>query len=306
MGKLWAVVFISITLLPARNCRGENPVYSLLIQGGVPIGLHEVVRLPAPTLADGMNAAQQRQAVEAIAEGSHTWEELTRRSVVAPFVLKLPKDENDQGHLGRRVDLWFVAYGSMSTLENGEWLERQFKATGNETDPEHGAVVKVLEGADLQRHGLKAARGPEDPQYVFAELTLLDRVRLSVTTRGAKAQTPDSVISASILDPHFANDPQYASRWRPILRDENNRRYLGKAEYYFGYGSYAKATRLIEPPGAILIEYHAAFAEPEGWFSGNNWLRSKLPLLAQMVVRQLRRELAKSTDTTLKGGLSRH
>lgn len=293
MGKLRAVfVLVFVTLLPSQVCRGGNPVYDELMQRGVAIGRHEAIRLPAPTLTDGMTAAQQRQALEAVAEGGHSWEELTRKSVVAPFIFKLPKEENEQG-LGRRVDLWFVAYCNMSTLENGEWLERQFKNTGNETDPEHGAVCKVLSDADLARHNIKAPHGPQDPQFVFAELTLLDRVRLGVTTKSSQLQTPDSVLSASMLDPRFISDPNFANNWRPILRDDNNRRYLGKPESYFGYGSYAKATRLLDPAGAILIEYHAAFAEPEGWFNGNNLLRSKLPILAQMIVRQLRRELAK-------------
>jgi hypothetical protein len=296
MGKLAAgcFVLISITLLPSHCCRGDNPVYDELMRRGVTTGPREIVRLPAPTICDGLTAAQQRQALEAVADGTHTWEELTRRSVVAPFILKLPKDENEQSRLGRRVDLWFVAYGNMSTLENSEWLERQFKTTGSETDPENGAVIKVVPESELQRYGLKPPQGPDDPQFVFAELTLLDRVRLSVTTRGAKLQTPESVTSASMLDPHFSNDPQNPNRWRPILRDDNGRRQLGKAQPYTGYGSYAKATRLIDPPGAILIEYHVAFAEPEGWFNGTNLLRSKLPILAQLIVRQLRRELAKN------------
>jgi hypothetical protein len=295
MGRLSAVfVLVLVTLVPLQSCRAGNPVYDELLRRGVPITAREIVRLPAPTLADGLTAEQQKQAIEGIGDGAHTWEELTRHSVVAPFVFKIHKDETDPSRLGRRVDLWFVAYGNMATLDNSEWLERQFKTTGNETDPDNGAVVKVLSEADLARHGIKSGQGPNEPQYVFAELTLLDRARLSVTTRGAKLQKPESVITASLLDPRFANDPQYANRWRPVVRDDNNRRSLGKAEPYFGYGSYAKATRLLDPPGAILIEYHAAFAEPEGWFNGNNYLCSKLPILAQMIVRQLRRELAKS------------
>jgi len=33
---------------------------------------------------------------------------------------------------------------------------------------------------------------------------------------------------------------------------------------------------------------------PEGWFGGSNALRSKLPLVSQYIVRELRRELEKS------------
>jgi hypothetical protein len=295
MGKLWAVSFLFIvTLVPSQICRGGNPVYDELMRSGVPISVREIVRLPAPTLTDGMTAAQQQQAIEAIADG-RAWEDLTRRSVNAPFVFKISKDEIDSSRLGRRVDLWFVAYGNMSTLENNEWLERQFKTTGNETDPDNGAVAKVVPESELLRHGLKGPQSADDSQFVFAELTLLDRVRVSVTTRGSKQVTRDSVISASLLDPRFTADSPYSNRWKPVLRDDNTgRRYLGKPEPYFGYGSYAKATRLLGPSGAILIEYHAAFAEPEGWFNGNNYLCSKLPILAQMIVRQLRRELVKS------------
>jgi hypothetical protein len=78
-----------------------------------------------------------------------------------------------------------------------------------------------------------------------------------------------------------------------VTRDDAGRRHFGEAQPYSGFGGYAKATRLIDPPGAIFIEYHAAFAEPQDWFSGTNLLRSKLPILAQMIVRQLRRGLEK-------------
>ncbi len=87
MGKLSAVlVLVAFTLLPSR-CRAENPVYDELMRRGVPIDFREIVRLPAPTVADGLTAAKQRQAIEAIADG-RSWEELTRRSVNAPFVFK--------------------------------------------------------------------------------------------------------------------------------------------------------------------------------------------------------------------------
>jgi hypothetical protein len=100
-------------------------------------------------------------------------------------------------------------------------------------------------------------------------------------------------MAASILDRRFANDPDFPNRWRPVTRDDNGKRQLGAPQPYFGFGGYAKATRLVEPAGAILIEYHAAFAEPQDWFGGTNLLRSKLPILAQMIVRQLRRGLEK-------------
>src|ERR1700733_11400036 len=66
--------------------RGENPVFDSLMRRGVTVGPEEVARLPAPTMADGLTAEGQRRAVESIGD-AHTWDDLTRKSVVAPFIL---------------------------------------------------------------------------------------------------------------------------------------------------------------------------------------------------------------------------
>ncbi len=46
------------------------------------------------------------------------------------------------------------------------------------------------------------------------------------------------------------------------------KRQLGSLHPYAGFASYLKATRLAQPAGAVLIEYHLAFAEPREWFNG--------------------------------------
>jgi hypothetical protein len=55
-----------------------------------------------------------------------------------------------------------------------------------------------------------------------------------------------------------------------------------------------KVTRLVEPAGALFVEYHLVFVEPRAWFGGANLLRSKVPILAQSEVRAFRRELARA------------
>lgn len=287
-----AFLFVTVSI---AHCRAENPVYTLLTTRGVPVGGDEVVKLPAPTLADGLSAAEQRQAIEAVAGESHTWDDLTRKSVVAPFVLKISNGEAAPERRGRRLDIWFVAYGSMKTLENQDFLQKQFKSATSEGDPDNPSTSKILSEADLKSRGLTTAGRPGDTQYIAAEFTLLDKVRLQGTMESTKSRTADSNIVASFLDPHFANDPEYPNQWRPVTRDDDGRRQLGRAHPYSGFGGYAKATRLVEPVGAILIEYHAAFAEPQEWFGGTNLLRSKLPILAQIIVRQLRRGMEKQS-----------
>jgi hypothetical protein len=297
MGRspLLFVALFAFATMTTANGRAENPVYKFLTTRGVPVGGDEVVRLPAPTLADGLSAAEQRQAIEAVAGESHTWEDLTRKSVVAPFVLKISNGEGASERRGRRLDIWFVAYGSMKTLENQDFLQKQFKSATSEGDPENGSTSKILSDADLKSRGLKTSGQPGDTQYIAIEFTLLDRVRLQGTTESTRSRTAESNVAASVLDPHFTDDPEFPNRWRPVTRDDDGRRHLGSPQPYSGFGGYAKATRLVEPAGAIFIEYHAAFAEPQEWFGGTNLLRSKLPILAQMIVRQLRRGIEKKS-----------
>jgi hypothetical protein len=67
----------------------------------------------------------------------------------------------------------------------------------------------------------------------------------------------------------------------------------GPAEAYSGAGGYLKATQLAQLSGAILVEYHSIYSEPHDWFNGANLLQSKLPILLQSRVRELRREVKK-------------
>ena len=58
--------------------------------------------------------------------------------------------------------------------------------------------------------------------------------------------------------------------------------------------SYAKLSRLREPEGMLLVEFHGAFLEPADWFQGAPYLRSKFAPVAQDQIRRLRRELIKA------------
>ena len=187
--------------------------------------------------------------------------------------------------------MWFIAYGDLARLGSDEFLGGQFKSASE--DAENIPAARLLSDADLKKRGLPPPVRAEDPRFVMAEISLLARVRVSATTRSVKTQTAESIIAASLLDPRFTGDDEFPNRWRPIVRDDSGCRQLGESRVYAGLGSYVKATRLAEPPGAMLIEYHVAYAEPKAWFNGANLLRSKLPIIAQSVVRQVRRELQK-------------
>jgi hypothetical protein len=284
-----SAVFVSC--LPDRAAAAEsNEILQRLLTSGVPIAEGETLKLPEPTLADGLTGTAQRERVEALAEGRNSWEDLTRHSVVAPFILKIAEEDSEQKNAGRHVDLWFIAYGSLETLANDGFLNDQFKTASD--DAENASSARLLGEADLKKRGMAVPSAVEDPRYVTAKATLLEKVRVSATTRSIKTQTAESLVVASILDSRFDADPEFPNCWQSISRDDAGNRHLGRPHTYAGLGSYVKATRLTEPNGAILIEYHVAYAEPGEWFNGANLLRSKLPILAQTVVRKLRRDLA--------------
>jgi hypothetical protein len=292
--SLGLVAFALVVMAAIDRCQAANPVFDYLTNRGVTVAPKEVVRLPPPTMADGLSAADQRKAIEGIPENNHTFEDMTRKSVVAPVVLRISQDDERQNPVGRRIDLWFVTYGNLKTLVDDEFLDSQFKSATSESDAETGSQSKNLTEACLARRGLTVPKRFEDDRYGASEFSILDKVRLNATTRSVAIQCNESVLSASILDPRFANDPEFPNRWRPITRDEDGRRVFGEPHPYSGYGAYVKVTRLAEPAGALFIEYHAAFAEPPEWFNGKNLLRSKLPIVAQHIVRQLRRGLEKT------------
>ena len=123
---LCTVAIFLFVLLGRAVAAGPNEILRTLLTVGVPLADGQAVKLPQPTLADGMTAAEQRQQIETIAEGRNSWEDLTRRSVVAPFILKNLAGRSRSAE-GRRVDLWFVAYGSLDTLASDDFLRTNSK-----------------------------------------------------------------------------------------------------------------------------------------------------------------------------------
>lgn len=286
------LLLLFVTILPAENCAAANDVYETLVSKGIALSPQEMVKLPQPVLADGLNSMQQRQAIESLLAGRYEWDEFARKSVVSPLLLKIGDGERDSGQISRRVDLYFIAYGKLKALRDDRKLQEQLNLAAAGSDDSGDGQIKILSADELASRGLPASQQGNDPRWVAVEARLLSKVQLNFTTRNAKTQSDDSLLIASVLDPKFHGDAKYPNCWRSITIDDAGRRQIGPPQPYPGLGSYVKATRLAEPAGAAFIEYHVVFAEPEGWFHGANLLRSKLPIVAQDLVRRLRRKLA--------------
>jgi len=285
------VFFALLTLTLGVRSFAANDIYEQLLGPGVPLDAAETIPLPQPKLADGLDAVEQRRAIESLLAGRYEWDEFSRKSVVSPLLLKIDDTTREAGQIGRRVDLYFIAYGTLEVLRDDRKLQEQLNlAAAGETEGEHGGV-KVLSSEELAQRGLPSRQGANDPRWVAVEATLLGRVQLNFTTRNAKTEGDKSLVLASLLDERFQGDDEYPNSWRSIAFDDAGRRMIGPPQPYKGLGSYVKATPLAEPAGAVFVEYHLAYSEPEGWFHGANLLRSKLPIVVQDMVRKLRRKM---------------
>jgi len=280
-----------VLALTSHLSAAENALYSELISVGVRMSSGKAVELPPPTLADGLSAAEQQTAIKQIAGASHPLEALTRRSVVAPFVLKITNVDaaTNQPYTTYRLDLWFVAYGNFERTSDEQFLKQQFEAEVNTSADSSSPELRPLSPADLAARHISLTAD----QRVFAgKLVLFDRVRLNLALLGQQTRSADSVLVAVAPDRRFDADAQYPNRWQKLLRDEATKLQVGPQQPYQGAGGYVKATRLAEPAGAVFIEYHMVFEEPRAWFDGANLLRSKLPLVCQDGVRKFRRRVA--------------
>lgn len=271
----------------------ENSVLKQLIAQGVPVGNGAHVKLPPPTMSDGLDGAAQQEILARIASPDRRVADLTRNSVVSKFVLKLGDiATTDEKRLFRTIDLWFIAYGRLELFSQQDFLQRLVETAESSKEGRLPFIKGILNREEMKQLNLLVEDEPDRLQrFFFSTFGLFDRVLVSATRRVVITRQPDSVIVAAIIDPRFTKSATHPNQWRPVDRDERGEPKLGPPQEYESAGLYAKVTRMKDPAGALFIEYHHAFCEPEAWFKGTALLRSKLPTVVQGAVRKLRQRL---------------
>ena len=267
-----------------------NPIYRDLREKGVAIGSGLKTPLPAPSMADGLDAKAQQAVIKKVAGEDYAVEELVRESVVAPHILRIRDIKpSDPQAPARGVDVWVIAYGDLKTIANRDFLGRLLSSNREE------GKAQDLKPTDLAKRRIEIKSDNEKFEgYAHIDFNFLDRVQIQATGHSYWSETADSIVAAAELDPRFHNDPEFPNEWRPIKRSEDAKAETGPPQPYDGAGYYVKITRLLEPKSALFIEGHLIFTEPVKWFQGANLLRSKLPPVIQNQVRSARRELLKA------------
>ncbi len=287
-----ALITLVIVLRPAVLW-GDDPILRDLVSPGVQVVEGKRVPLIAPT-PRAVSDKNEIQRILTSAAGDRLLEEFLRPSPVAPFNLKMESlTTSDEKRYAQKVDVWFVAYGKLATLRDKKLLDElaatadaetksAYRAEGGEVTPDmlEKLGVKLLE-SETEREGFASFSSP-----------LLDRVLVSGVVHTWQTVTQDQMMVSSLLDDRFASISALANRWQSIADNGTEKPSLGPHQPYIGFGGYLAATQLSEPAGALLIEAHVVFHEPEGWFRGANLLRSKLPIAIQEQIRTFRRKLA--------------
>lgn len=273
---------------PAKH-EDQNPLYKGLLESGLDAGGKEKTKFPAPSMPDGLDAAKQTAIIKGLIGTDYSYDEFTRKSPVAPQLLKIRDIAGgDEKAPIRGVDAWFVAYGDFKLLEDDDFLERVTNANKGS-----GGKSAPLSNADLAKRGIVLPKGNEKREsYGTFEFDFLEKVKLSGVGHATWSRTGESIVAAAEIDPRFLNDKEFPNRWASITTAGGQKK-VGPQQPWTGAAMYLKITKLQAPAGAVFVEQHLIFAEPQGWFDGANLLRSKLPIAVQQNVRTMRQEFAK-------------
>ncbi|HTN75281.1 MAG TPA: hypothetical protein VL096_08545 [Pirellulaceae bacterium] len=283
---LCLLALLSLAMGSSARAADPNPIFQELTTQGV--GGQATLKLPAPIMADGLDAAAQRKVIDSIGTPGKQFAELTRKAVVAPFVLKVDEGQSTQ----KRVDVYFVAYGDLDVLMKEGFRKVDDAEDEKSKEPALRSDATPLSETTLADRGITAKDNHET--YMHSFFPLFDRVRVEATVRAIDHRAEDSVTIAAAIDERFNDDKKFPNLWQALRRDEAGKLSVDpKTTPYAAAGAYAKATQLKEPKGAIFVEYHLAYDEPAAWFNGAKLLTAKLPLVAQDGIRKLRRQLEK-------------
>src|SRR5688572_12775304 len=148
---LFALLAICLLYGGRAAAEAPNPIFVQLL--GVTIDPQGPVRLPPPAMADGLGAEAQRKVLAQLADDNHPLEALLRKSVVAPFVIKISDDKTPGAGLtgtARRVDVWFVVHADFARITSEDFLLNQITPDAKTEDGKSDFHGHPLTASELQ------------------------------------------------------------------------------------------------------------------------------------------------------------
>ena len=116
--KLFLVVAVLAVAVGAAQAENPvNPVLSNLLKKGIATPDGSSIQLPAPTLADDMDAAAQAAALTKLAAPKYRLDQFLQKASSAPIATNFKKISSGDA-LVRSVNLGFVAHGRWNVLNS--------------------------------------------------------------------------------------------------------------------------------------------------------------------------------------------
>ncbi len=238
-----------LAFLVGHGGHSDNPVFRNVVAEGLTLD-GTTVLLPAPTLADGLDADQTKEVLRKVAGNEDSARQLLRKSVTAPFILKT-RDVMGGKSIIRVVDLWFVVHARLEEIDPDRPLRQsdvQAVEAGNMR-----FESKILSQQDLKDRKIDPLPATEGRKEWYTHLTgrLLDRIKVEATDHSVLTRSADSLIVATQTDQTFGADGSYPDRWSTLDRKGKDET-IGPRKPYLGGVSYVKITKLAAEPERAL------------------------------------------------------
>lgn len=281
---LAALIFTGcLSLFPVSETAGNRDV----IPDGIQVSGKTVALLP-PTLDGTLDAEDQISELQRLV-GKTKWRSFSRNSVVAPVKIKLEYLRGgDDERVGHSIHVAFIVHADFASLSDHKVVTELMDAEDESDDAKPSG--RKLTPDELKPIGITDL--DNSTSYAVIDVPLLKKIRLAGVMRAQQKTNNDQLVIGFQLDPKFQNEnANLRNVWSKI--DEANGE--DQKTTYDGLGGYLAITRLHEPENASLVEARILMHEPQTWFSGSNFLRSKLPLLLQEIARNFRRRVKEKT-----------
>jgi hypothetical protein len=269
----------------------QNQVFTAVLNEGLIVG-GQTFKLPPPRLFDGQSAEDQRKALVKIAGGDARLDEMFHDSITALHFMDV-RDDKAPGATIREAALWFAVYADLPDVDPAQDAKRDDQKEFSKANMRFQA--RILKEAEIRAAGVRPAETSADQKSWYARVhaKLLSRIDFEITNRIVISRSSDSIVVASRTDPAFSHTAPLANDWHATDANAPEADSSAARKPYAGGISYTKIARSALKPGALVVELHFAFVEPDEWFDTEPILRSKFSVIAQDQIRSLRQELAK-------------
>ncbi len=281
-----SVLMMLVACLPAIG--EEASLFEQMTTNGIgPIQSQNIV-LPMPLLSGLDDHAGRLEAAEPLAKRIG-WERFAKDSVFAPVAIDIDAVKDSEGkRIAHSIHCAFVVHAQLDELSDQELLKSILVSGEDEERSDSDAEEK---GSELSPEVLaenNIAAPQEGESYGQVTFPLFNRIEVSGVIRAQRIENEMSIGVAWQFDDRFTD--RHASVWRKLTKNNLGHIVVGDGVPYTGCGGYMMVQEIS--PGLLLVESRMVMHEPQEWFNGSQFLRSKLPPGLQENARSFRRKLA--------------